>query len=113
MSSLCAFLAGVGRRMAAQPTFNYSFIVDGDERQLFTSRTSDAFKDRGICDARPSHAETKSTPSLIHRAEFRKFSGFAKKFRWRRQLSSRALKDDTCRGQRSLAVAVIDQPPLC
>lgn len=55
MSSLCALLAGVrllsGPRRA-EPTFNYSFIVDGDERQRFASWTSDAFKDGGIRDAR-------------------------------------------------------------
>lgn len=64
MSSPCAFLADVwllrGPRRA-EPTFNYGFIVDGDERQLFTSWTSDAFKDGGIRDARRSHAETKMT----------------------------------------------------
>lgn len=64
MSSLFAFLADVwllsGPRRA-ETTFNYSFIVDGDERQPFTCWTSDAFKDGGIPDARRSHAETKMT----------------------------------------------------
>lgn len=36
----------------AEPTFNSSFIVDGDERQRFAPWTADAFEDGGIPDAR-------------------------------------------------------------